>query len=130
MKRKLFRYLIVVSVCLVVAGLAVARLSRRDDPSFNGRRLSASVYDLLQPNSPTYFVSSNAVVTLNENAFSKERTLVSRKARGAEPPQSLAGAPVPRGQPGPRSARAQAARFPWRDDSTLRGPRHGQIPVA
>ncbi len=39
-KRKLLRYLIVVSTFLAITGFAIARLSRRDDPSFNGRRLS------------------------------------------------------------------------------------------
>lgn len=82
MKRKLFRYLVVVSVCLVITGFVIARLSRRDDPSFNGRRLSASVYDLLEPNSPTYFVSSNALAHFGPQAIPfLKRTVSQRETR-------------------------------------------------
>ena len=78
MKRKLLRYLVIVSVCLIITGLVIARLSRRDDPSFNGRRLSASVYDLLEPNSPTYYVSSNAVAHLGLQAIPFLKRTVSK----------------------------------------------------
>jgi len=77
-KRKLLRYLVIVSVCLIITGLVIARLSRRDDPSFNGRRLSASVYDLLEPNSPTYYVSSNAVAHLGLQAIPFLKRTVSK----------------------------------------------------
>ena len=77
-KRKALRYLAIVAGCLIIISLAFATLARRDDPSFNGRRLSACVYDLLEPNSPTYAASSNVVAQLGERAIPYLKRLVAR----------------------------------------------------
>ena len=69
MKRTALHYSLIVAGCLVLFGLVIVAFSRRDDPSFNGRRLSASVYDLLEPNSPTYAASSNVIAQLGTRAI-------------------------------------------------------------
>jgi hypothetical protein len=67
-KRRALLFTAVGAGCLIVVGAAMAILARRDDPSFNGRRLSESVYDLLEANSASYAASSNVVAQLGARA--------------------------------------------------------------
>lgn len=78
MKRKALWYLVLFAGCLIIIGVAIGTLGRSEDPSFNGRRLSASVYDLLEPDSPTYPASSNVVAQLGARAIPYLKETVAR----------------------------------------------------
>ena len=61
MKSRVLPYFFGIAAALAIVWLGIWRMSTRNDPSFNGRRLSVSVYDLLDPTPQRVETSSNVI---------------------------------------------------------------------